>query len=928
MVLKESQIGTNFWTRTAYIYDDLGLLRCVIPPKAVGPDDDALCFKYEYDTKNRMIEKKIPGGGITKMVYDQRDRLRCSQNSTQAETNDWSYIKYDTLNRPIITGVVKNFNGDIYAAATKGYINELRNNTSENNGYTNRSFPLESSGAEVHTVTYYDDYEFMLPLNERLKDTLKFEKYGDIYGNFSKKDASPIGRITGTMKKVLKGESSISIDNELLSVIYYDKFGHVLMTISENHLGGKDVLMNKYENISWLVQQSRQEHYKGSEKITLDKTFEYDHSGRLLATRQRINAQDEITLSSMVYNELGQLVTKYLHSPQVSGNRSFLQKLDFQYNIRGWLTKINDPGLTSDNDLFGMQLSYNNTDGLSSQLAPSALYNGNIAGIRWNIKEDKQRAYSFTYDKLNRLKTSNYADGSALTDNVGAFSESVLEYDDNGNIKKLQRKYEGTLVDDLTYSYENNDKSNRLQQVADLGTANQNVDDFPDKTAGYTYDYSGNMKTDGSRNTTLSYFPSLNLPNSIDFSSNNKIFYYYTPDGNKLVKRVYSTDGQTSSENTTHYIGNIVYQEGKLLYIITEEGRLMAFGEGNERKFINEYSIRDHLGNTRVAFMGSSLGGSIDVVQRTNYYPFGLVMNPGTNNINSNPSYSKNKYLYNGKEIQDDKLNGAFFGMYDYGARFYDAQIGRWHSVDPKAQRYIDISVFGYCANNPIKFKDPNGKELVYYGNGAEVVQIIQALMRQFNAGSMKIDFIRNNDKVITGFKATQFITNDKSNNLTKYLVTVINSKDVITLEKAKNTPHMVDPVEGFGGMKFQMNPDGTNKKILMTDQWFTGNWYNSGMSQPSYKYLMKSKSFWHDDYEAKRIIPFEEALAHELIHGARAINKQTAGYIAEENAVIDELNIWRDQRGIERQGRLKYANFFQSFYGVDVLEDLYEYEK
>ena len=143
------------------------------------------------------------------------------------------------------------------------------------------------------------------------------------------------------------------------------------------------------------------------------------------------------------------------------------------------------------------------------------------------------------------------------------------------------------------------------------------------------------------------------------------------------------------------YIGPFVYRNNVLDYITTSEGR--AVFSGGTFSFY-EYHIRDHLGNVRVVFRNDN--GMPQVIQKNDYYPFGLLMQERTN-IDPN----KNRYLYNGKEyISEGDLN-----WYDYGARMYDAQLGRFHVIDRFAEKYQDFSPYAYTLDNPIRFIDVNG---------------------------------------------------------------------------------------------------------------------------------------------------------------------------------------------------------------------------
>jgi RHS repeat-associated protein len=250
-----------------------------------------------------------------------------------------------------------------------------------------------------------------------------------------------------------------------------------------------------------------------------------------------------------------------------------------------------------------------------------------------------------------------------------------------------------TYIDRLTSTY----NGNRVIGLSDASGDIAGVVDYPGSpsTMALSYDNNGNLNVETHKLIETSY-NLLNLPKELIWLGlNRRINYYYNFGGAKLRKRVENNGTLTKVD----YCGPFVYETASgvrsLKYLVTPYGR--AVKTGSTWDF--EYNLTDHLGNVRAVIRKGS-NNLAELIQQKHYYPFGMEMS------NISLGTGTNKYLYNGKEIQDD------FNLYwyDYGARFYDPQLGRWHSVDPLAEMYIGISPYTFTANNPINNREIDGR--------------------------------------------------------------------------------------------------------------------------------------------------------------------------------------------------------------------------
>ncbi len=237
----------------------------------------------------------------------------------------------------------------------------------------------------------------------------------------------------------------------------------------------------------------------------------------------------------------------------------------------------------------------------------------------------------------------------------------------------------------MAYSYTAG--TNKISSITDAASATQGG--FPAASGSYTYDTNGNQISDGAKGFTAITYNHLNLPTKFTQGANT-IEIQYDAAGRKLKK--IPSGGATKS-----YIGAFEYSTSTVEAVYHSEGR----ARNSAGTYIYEYLIKDHLGNTRVAFTNTT--GTIALVQENHYYAFGKSQAGWL----AEPSPT-NAYKYNGKE-----LNTEFgLNLMDYGARWYDAGVGRWTSVDPMADHpnQIDKSPYIYAWNNPVILNDPDGR--------------------------------------------------------------------------------------------------------------------------------------------------------------------------------------------------------------------------
>ena len=793
---------------------------------------DELAYQYTYDNRNRLVEKQLPGKEKEYIIYNNLDKPIMVQDAVQHATGEWLFTKYDAFGRLAYTGKAvdtrsrKDIQNEVNGLSIQLWVSKgSYTNDGEEIGYLNSAYPTTTL-TEVLTINYYDDYSFetagATPPSFVFDEEIDFNVKGLATGSKIKVlDVSPAQWITNITYYQEKARPIYGYSlNEFLGTVDITEtdmdFAGKPLKVRTTHERGSNSLVTidffEYDFTGRLLKQTQcingdcgtgtpvvANAVYQNETITTDKVATTSITilptttitGNLtlkIDPNATIGGNTEPILELITYNkydEIGQLVEKKVGgSPNTDYVTTIgLQTVNFGYNVRGWLKGINNETGTNQNvvlgttDLFGYQINYDSPYNFGAGQNPDALFNGNIAQVLWkttsvNLNTGNQVAerYSYSYDALNRL---TQATDNTTNNNYGL---GFITYDKNGNIERLQRRghVNGTYssfgtMDDLVYTY----SGNQLTRVDDNTLLSFGFNDRSPGATDYRYDVNGNMVVDqnkyiGNDITNGISYNHLNLPVNINVNGSTDdgtINYIYDAVGNKLQK---SVTPNSQSSLTTDYALGYIYENGNLQFFNTPEG-YVAVEPNDEYSYI--YQFKDHLGNIRLSYTDDpSNPGTATIIEENNYYPFGLKhkgYNMGGDNSLGNDLAQK--WKFGGKEL-DESLNGIL-NSYDFGARNYDPELGRWMNIDPLAEKMRRHSPYNYAFDNPILFMDPDGmapqQATDGYGNKISITS-----NSAWSVASMNIEHT------------------DSNGNKTKVSISISDFNDVINSNKQGQTPN------------------------------------------------------------------------------------------------------------------------------------------
>jgi RHS repeat-associated protein len=629
----ERYLGTKVLT-TTFSYGNNGRLEVVSTP-------EGKLSTYVYDVRGNDSLRFTPDAGTTQCLYDKYGNLRLVKdaNHTGTGTNPGTIINQPgsanasgsfTLNMP---GKV-NLSISVGAGPSSGTISITKNGvtlcstTNNASGTVTNSIVLPKGtfgwsytmsnpgqGYYIYSVSCGNANEFVYNKYDGLNRLVETGEYVmNSMADFTQANADntsfPSSNTLVTKKYIYdvvstdaeaSGQRNVSgrvsqtdayrfgqLCNR--SIYSYDELGRVEWEV-QKELGIYAKKLYYQYDLQGNVTQKKYMDLSGN--CNMYTMYDYDQQGRLLRVW---TATDSLGTQKVKDGEYTYLPSNRLQRLKLGATPA--QTLDYTYNDRGWLTKINDPDVMG-TDLFALNLGYDTSEKIATVFPFTPQYNGNVS---WLVYRIAGALYSspygntdylgrvFTYDSTNRLTSApfGYRYASPWRTAGDRYAE-FYKYSDDGNFTKLGRHDGGgALIDSLSYTY----VGGRNQLASYTNTAGSG--------STYTYDENGNVVSDSRSNIAFMIYDINNLPVAVYTTTGVSQIYAYDVNGSRVRKwssngtdTYYLNDPTGKTELVQKGVGNSVYTCN--IYGTDNLGMALRNGAGVNRL----YYLKDHLGSVR-----------------------------------------------------------------------------------------------------------------------------------------------------------------------------------------------------------------------------------------------------------------------------------------------------------------------------------------
>ncbi|MFH1231474.1 MAG: RHS repeat-associated core domain-containing protein [Planctomycetota bacterium] len=646
------------------------------------------------------------------------------------DVNQISYIQYEYDIRGRIKETISDFPGtSADAESSVNYISPLYGETTDPLGH--------------RTGTLKDIYGNIIEVTEFTSDGVFKTKYEYDTQNNLIKTTDNQGNIAQIFYDSL-GRKTKMIDPDMGTWSYeYDLAGNL---VKQTDAKGQ-VLGFEYDQLNRLVKKTAGVVGDGPARPVI---YIYDDSSKENCVGRLSKVQDQSGSSEFFYDKLGREIKsiKTINTSEVAagllggGIGYTAYAVQREYDILDRLTKLTYP----DGEV--VQYVYDIHSGLlekvfstlsSSLLIPRYYVEDityNAKGQIKTIKYGNGVSTDYTYGqdlRLSRILTTNFRTGQALS-----LQDLNYNFDHNGNVHTLTDNLRSNI---RSFSYDDLDRLTRAENVPAPGGGYTNFDYQYDSignmtyksdtgvmsygesvsgsaservrphaltsAGGYTYKYDANGNMIIGKNKTLAY----DIENRLISVDNGQQIesYLYDGDGGRVRKTVSLRGSAATEAISTTYIGSLYEIEmsqsaGEPVSRLTKH----IFAGANRVCSVNSqtgtpanpqtyYYHSDHLGSSNVVTDENG-----NQAQYCEYTPYGtLARNEPVNPKTRSPVH----HYFTGKELDST-------GLYFYGARYYDPEIGRFITADTIVQSPYDpqsLNRYSYCRNNPINYVDPSG---------------------------------------------------------------------------------------------------------------------------------------------------------------------------------------------------------------------------